>query len=152
MAVGRKMIDGKCSYLIRNSWGGAWQGKGHKCACRTPNGYDSDCSRFNRVHDEQLALVISLNKSFGTIDKDSAQGEKDFRSGSISRAQYVEFIDRSRKTNAAMFEATKLFFKTDEEAAKRTVVGCWVKEENLIPNLISIGDLERKELSRSVSC
>lgn len=41
----QKKVAGKCQYLIRNSWGGTWEGKNLTCACKTKNNYFSDCSK-----------------------------------------------------------------------------------------------------------
>lgn len=44
LITAQKKEKGVCQYLVRNSWGGSWQGKGLKCACRTKTKYYADCS------------------------------------------------------------------------------------------------------------
>lgn len=74
LITGRQTKNSKTSYLIRNSWGASWQGKGLTCACRTPKAYYTDCK--------------SAPKS---------------------------------------------------DSANKVVVGCWVPEDKLLPNMMNVG-------------
>lgn len=44
VVTGRRNEGGTCQYLIRNSWGGSWKGKGLTCACKTPKNYYQNCN------------------------------------------------------------------------------------------------------------
>lgn len=49
--VGRRLHQGKCEYLLRNSYGEKWNQTGQTCACRDPDGkYYQDCQeRFKQT-------------------------------------------------------------------------------------------------------
>ena len=56
LATGRRKINNRCEYLIRNSWGSTWAPKTLTCACKTPKAYYPDCSK-NKETGGQKVMV-----------------------------------------------------------------------------------------------
>ena len=57
VVTARKNENGSCKYMVRNSWGSSWQGKGLTCACRTPKSYYQDCKSVPKAQSGNKVVV-----------------------------------------------------------------------------------------------
>lgn len=65
VTVGRKKFNGKCHYLIRNSWGADWgTSEKLKCACKSKTKYYEDCSEINNIKDSAKFIEEDLDKIY----------------------------------------------------------------------------------------
>lgn len=65
LAVGKKMINGECNYLIRNSWGAQWNGQGKlRCACKSKTTYYDDCDDINKIKSNIKFLEEDIDKVY----------------------------------------------------------------------------------------
>ena len=49
LATAKRLQNGTCQVLIRNSWGSDWRPEGLSCACKTPTRYFPDCPRVSEL-------------------------------------------------------------------------------------------------------
>jgi hypothetical protein len=56
LVTGKRLINGSCQYLIRNSWGSNWAPKHLSCACKTSQKYYPDCPKTAKTEAEAREL------------------------------------------------------------------------------------------------
>lgn len=140
MAVARKKINGKCHYLIRNSWGARWKGNGHKCACKTTRKYYDDCSVLEKAAHSIEAKNSSQRDEYMIARKNALDAGAALDRGKLTYERYEKiyetYASSTKKAKIVADEYNKL------DIQNQVYVGCWIEGNNLTANITDIGRIE----------
>lgn len=140
LTVGRKELDGKCHYLIRNSWGAQWSGKGHTCACKTSKNYYENCNDLKKVEKLARSKYESLKLKSDASEVKMQNAGKLYEKGGMSYEQYMTIYNAYAKANGQANQSIDQLTKLDLK--NRVYVGCWVEGDNLIANTLGVGKIQ----------
>ena len=135
-AVGRRTSSGgKCQYLLRNSWGGAWAGRGLSCEIKTAGGvFYADSKSLNKkaelAQKKVDAAVAQLEKSRQLLIPLMTPGQ--------DQVAYRSAVQKVQEDQASLESAQRIRDSVTDEFRGMTVVGCWVDSDDLIPNLKAV--------------